>query len=146
MIRDSIGISSAGEPVWIARAVVALVAVPHDRPHFFEPVDRRDDLLAELGCVSTISRSSGVSGPGFERIVSGMPILPMSWKSAPSSSRFSDTPFEAELLSDLEREVGDPARVRGRVLVVRLERVRKRLDRLEERALRACRSHRVRER
>ena len=64
-----------------------------------------------------------------------MPILPMSWKSAPSSSRFSACGVEAELGADLEREVGDPARVRRRVLVVRLERVRERLDRGEERPL-----------
>ena len=41
------------------------------------------------GCVSMIARSSAVRRPGFERISLGMPILPMSWSSAPSSSRFS---------------------------------------------------------
>ncbi len=41
------------------------------------------------GCVSITSRSAGVSGPGFERMSAGIPILPMSWKSAPSSSRLS---------------------------------------------------------
>ena len=41
------------------------------------------------GCVSISSRSSSVSGPGFVRIAAGMPILPMSWNRAPSSTRFS---------------------------------------------------------
>ena len=54
-----------------------------------EPLDRREDLLAELGVPFTISNSSSVSGPGFWRISDGIPILPMSWKSAPSSRRFS---------------------------------------------------------
>ena len=64
-----------------------------------------------------------------------MPIFPMSWKSAPSSSRFSDAPSSPSSSADLQRQVRDPAGVRGRVLVVRLERVRERLDRLEERPL-----------
>ena len=41
------------------------------------------------GCVSISARSSSVSGPGFSSTEFGIPILPMSWKSAPSSSRFS---------------------------------------------------------
>ena len=40
------------------------------------------------GCSLTTSNSSSVSGPGFRRISDGIPILPMSWKSAPSSRRF----------------------------------------------------------
>src|SRR6185295_3274306 len=42
---------------------------------------------------------------------------------------------EAELAADLERHVGDPAGVGGRVLVVRLECVGQSLDRGEERLL-----------
>jgi hypothetical protein len=38
------------------------------------------------------ARSSAVRRPGFDRIAAGIPILPMSWKSAPSSSRFSAGP------------------------------------------------------
>ena len=39
----------AAQAVGIAGSVVALVAVPHDRSHLLEPVDRGDDLLAQLG-------------------------------------------------------------------------------------------------
>ena len=35
--------------IGIAATVEALVTVAHDRPDFFEPVDRRDDPLAQLG-------------------------------------------------------------------------------------------------
>ena len=92
------------------------------------------------------ARSSAVSRPGFERISLGMPILPMSCRSAPSSSRFSAALVEPELVADAQREVGDPARVRRGVLVVRLERVRERLDRRDERLLEALVVARVRDR
>ena len=35
-----------------------------------------------------IRRSSAVSGPGLSRMLAGIPIFPMSWNSAPSSSCF----------------------------------------------------------
>ena len=38
----------AGDAVGVAAAVPALVTVADDRPHDLEPVDRRDDPLAEL--------------------------------------------------------------------------------------------------
>ena len=53
---------------------------------------------------------------------------------------------ETELAADAHRHVGDPARVRRRVLVSRLERVRERLDRGEECALEAREAGRVRDR
>src|SRR5579862_3298316 len=46
-------------------------------------------LSPSSGWVSTIRRSAAVRRPGFERMPVGMPILPMSWRSAPSSSCFS---------------------------------------------------------
>ena len=46
-------------------------------------------LSPSSGCVCMIARSSAVRRPGFVRIVVGIPILPMSWKSAASSRRFS---------------------------------------------------------
>ena len=49
-------------------------------------------LSPSSGCVSISCRSSSVSGPGFSSTEFGIPILPMSWKSAPSSSRFSVSP------------------------------------------------------
>ena len=92
------------------------------------------------------ARSSPLSGPGFMRIEAGIPIFPMSWKRAPSSSRLSRAPLEAELAADLDRHVADPARVRRRVRVLRLERVRERLDRREERPLERREAPRVRDR
>ena len=71
------------------------------------------------------------------RMASGIPIFPMSWKRAPSSSRLSVLRVQAERASDVEGHVRDPAGVRRRVLVVRLEGVRERLDRREERVLEA---------
>src|SRR5207245_1996301 len=38
----------AGDPVRVARAVPALVAMAHDRAYVLQPVDRRDDPLTEL--------------------------------------------------------------------------------------------------
>src|SRR4051794_22777327 len=59
---------------------------------------------------------------------------------------FQRARVETDLLADLEREVRDPARMRRRVLVVRLECVRQRLDRGEERVLEAREVARVRDR
>ena len=70
----------------------------------------------------------------------------MSWNRAPSSTRFSASRLEPELLADLDRHVADPAGMRRRVLVLRLERVRERLDGGEERPLEALERERVRER
>src|SRR4051794_40440169 len=53
---------------------------------------------------------------------------------------------EAELGADLERHVGDRARVRRGVLVVRLERVRQRLDGRDEGALETLEAARALER
>src|SRR5436305_508822 len=39
----------AGELVGVAGAVEVLVTVAYDRPHLLEPLDRRDDPLAEDG-------------------------------------------------------------------------------------------------
>ena len=98
---DSSGIVLAGLPVRIAGAVPALVAAPHDRAHLGEPVDRLEDPLAELGVhLDDLALFFRVSGPGLSRMLVGIPILPMSWKSAPSSSRFSVVPVEAQRLAD----------------------------------------------
>jgi hypothetical protein len=46
--RDSTGSVGAGLAVGIAEAVPALVTGTHDRTHVLEPLDRGEDLLAEL--------------------------------------------------------------------------------------------------
>ena len=76
------------------------------------------------GCVLISVRSSSVSGPGLSRIEFGIPILPMSWKSAPSSSRFSASYVEAELAVDAEEVSVIQWACEEGVLVPRLERVR----------------------
>src|SRR5437763_15707438 len=54
----------AGDPVRIAGSVPPLMAVTNDRAHALEPVDRRDDLLAELrmGLDDPPLRSSKATG------------------------------------------------------------------------------------
>ena len=71
--------------------------------HVLQLVDRGDDLLAELGVrLDQRAAPRRVSGPGFSSTEFGIPILPMSWKSAPSSSRFSVSRVEAELAADAQ--------------------------------------------
>ena len=86
------------------------------------------------GCSLTISNSSAVSGPGRRRISDGIADL-------------ADVVEERTELEALDRvavepsrgrpaaTVGDPPRVRGRVLVARLERVGERGDGRDEGAL-----------
>ena len=106
----------------------------------------RGSALRARGASRSAPVSSSVSGPGLVRISSGIPIFPMSWNSAPSSTRFRVAASEPELLADVHGHVPDPARVRGGVLVLRLERVGERLDGREERALEALEGARVGER
>ena len=135
-MRDSSGIALSREMVGVAAAVVVLVGAPHD-PRAPPGAARSAPGCARraTGCVSTTSRSSAVSGPGFVRIRVGIPIFPMSWKQRAELEPLQLVRLEPELRADAEREVGDPARVCRRVLVVGLERVRERLDGREERAL-----------
>ena len=98
------------------------------------------------GCVSMTARSSAVSRPGFERISLGIADLADVVQERAELEPLQRALAEAELAADAQREVGDPARVRRRVLVVRLERVRERLDGRDERPLEPFVVGRVRDR
>src|SRR5439155_17461941 len=95
------------------------------------------DLLAELG-VCLDERSLGGrewAGLGEDRL--GDADLADVVEERAQLESLEPTTVETEPLADLERKICDPARVGGRVLVVRFERVGERLHRLEERPLEA---------
>ena len=71
--------------------------------------------------------SSSVRLAGLSRIVSGMPSLPMSWKSAAWPSSSSSGCERSQLAADRERELLHPSRVARRVRVARVDRRRQRL-------------------
>src|SRR5438876_3346635 len=132
--------------VRIAGAVPVLVAGAHDRAYVLEALDGRDDPLAELrvrlhhrpllgGQPARLGEDRGRDADLADVVEEGAELEP-----------FERVAVEAEGLADLHRHVADPARVRRRVLVVRLERVRERLDGGEERALEALEVARVRDR
>ena len=81
---------SPDEAVGVAVAVPALVVVAHDRSYRRPSSASGASIRSPItGCASITFRSSAVSGPGFIRMLSGMPILPTSWRTAPSSSASS---------------------------------------------------------
>src|SRR2546430_3240471 len=117
-----------------------------NRPDFLESVDGADDLLAELG-VCLDERSLGRrEWPGLGEDRLGDADLADVVEERAQLESLEPTTVETEPLADLERQIRDPARVRGRVLVVRLERVGERLHRLEERPLEATEVAGVRQR
>src|SRR3954451_22182156 len=102
---------AATETVRVAGAVETLVAVTHDRTHLFEAVDRSDDLLAQLRMhLDDLSlfrgqrarlRENRLRDPDLADVVEQRSQLEALERRA----------LEAELLPDLQRKVGDPARV-----------------------------------
>ena len=83
-------------------------------------------------CSRMTAASARSSLSGFVRIESGIPILPMSWKSAAVAEGAELLRGEAQLASDRERDAADPLGVAGRVRIARLDRGVQRLDRLEQ--------------
>src|SRR6185436_7246652 len=84
------------QPARIAGAVPLLVVGVDDRHGTAKNGIRSTSCLPISGWRRMIAHSSGVSGPGFNKIASGMPILPMSWSSTPwarSARSFSGTPY-----------------------------------------------------
>src|SRR5262249_8085489 len=136
----------ANEPVGIAVTVEPLVTVAHDRPHLFEPVDRGDDLLAELRVSLDDLALRGRQRSRLRQDRLRDADLPDVVEERAELEPLQRCALETELPADLQGEVGDPARVRRRVLVVGLERVRKGLDGLEERALECVEASGVRQR
>ena len=124
-MRAPSGISSR-EAVRVAGAVPALVVVAHDRRAGASRSSGSSSVSPISGCVSTIARSSWSSGPGLSRTRSGIPILPMSWRIAPSRTVSISSRREPEQLRDPHRERGEPLAVAVQVRVARLDRVRER--------------------
>ena len=58
------------------------------------------------GCRRISARSQSVSGPGFDRMASGMPRLPMSWTSAPKTAPLSSSPSIPTARGEAAREPG----------------------------------------
>src|SRR5512142_2383958 len=114
--------------VRIAVAVPALVAGAHDGPDLREPVDRSQDPLAELRVLldhepllrrqrARLLQDLGRDPDLADVVEEGAELEPL-----------QRAALEPQLLADHHGHVRDPAGVRGGVLVVRLERVRERLD------------------
>src|SRR4029450_9788856 len=111
--RDFLAVKAVG----IALPVVALVAVPDDRPYVLETVDGRDDPLAELGM-----RLDELALLWSQRARLGQdrPMDPHLAEVVEERAQLEplDRPaVETEPFADLEREVGDPACMGRGVLV-----------------------------
>src|SRR5262249_35263873 len=99
----------AGNPIGIAGAVVALVAVTHDRADILEPVDGRDDALTELRMLldqpalavrqRARLRQDGLGDPDLADVVEERAEL----------ETLELPAVEPEALADLQCEVRDPA-------------------------------------
>ena len=146
MIRASSGISSPALLVRVALAVPALVTGADDRADVAELVDRREDLRAQLRVHLDQRALVVVERAGLQEDRVRDADLADVVEERAELEALERLTVEPELGADLERGVRDPARMRGRVLVARLERVRERLDRGEERALERLEARRVRDR
>src|SRR5690242_580937 len=133
-----------GDAVRVPAPVPALVAVAHDLAHLLQLLDRRDDPLAELGMRlhDGALLGSEPTGLGKDRALDADLADVVQQRTELEALQLRR--LEPELAADAERQVGDPARVRRRVLVIRLERIRERLDRGDEGALETFEVRRVR--
>ncbi len=131
----------AREAVRVAGAVEALVAAPHDAPDFGELLDRSEDARAEVGM--RLDDRALVVGqrPGLREDRLRDPDLADVVEEGAELQALQRAWLQSELLADAEREIRDPPSVRGDVGVVRLQRVRQRLDRGHERALEPLVAH-----
>src|SRR5262249_45547816 len=113
----------------------ALVAVANDRADLMESVDRGDDALTELRMRLHDRPLLRGEPAGLRQDLARDPDLPDVVQERAELEPLQHAVVKADLAADTKREIGDPACVRRGVLVVRLECVRKRLDRLDEAAL-----------
>ena len=123
------------EPIGVAGAVVVLVRAADDEPDLAELLDRREDAFAEDGVGLDNRAFVGRERPGFRQDPGGDADLPDVVEEGAQLEALELVRLQAQFLTDPEREVGDPARVRRRVLVLCLECIREGLDGCEERAL-----------
>ncbi len=137
-IRDSSGMSSPALAVGIAEPVPALVARAHDRPDVGQPLDRRQDLLAELRMPLDDLELLVGQRPRLAQDLRGHADLADVVEERTELEPLHRLAVELQLTADEQRDVGDPAGMRRGVLVVRLERVRERRHRRDERALERC--------
>jgi hypothetical protein len=123
--------------VRIAEPVPALVTGAHDRAHVGEPVDRSEDLLTERRVLPDDLELVVRQRARLLQDLGGDPDLPDVVEERSELEPLQRLAVEPQLAADEQRHVGDPARVRRRVLVARLQCVRQGLDRRDERALEA---------
>ena len=117
----------------VAREAVR-VAAPSQRSWWWRTIGRAaasrssgsSSLSPISGCVSTIFALLVVERAGFSSTRSGMPILPTSWRIAPSRSVSISSGDEPEHLGDAHGQRGEPFAVAVQVGVARLDRVRER--------------------
>src|SRR5438067_5225495 len=104
--------------VRIAGAVPVLVAGADDRTHVLEPLDRRDDPLAELGVRLHQRPLLGGQAARLGEDRRGDADLADVVEEGAELEPLERRRVEAERLADLHRHVANPARVLRRVLVV----------------------------
>src|SRR5206468_4717968 len=125
----------SGEVVRVARAVEALVAGTNYGTYPLELLDGGEDALAEerMGLDHLALARGERSRLGQDR--GGDPDLPDVVEERAELEALERGRLEPDLGTYLQRQIGYPARVGRRVLVVRLERVREGLHGREERPL-----------
>src|SRR3954462_1898904 len=133
LVRDLL----AGLAVGVAGAVPALVAAPDDGANLGEPLDRLEDPLAELGVHLDDRALLGRERARLEQDAGRDPDLADVVEQGAQLEALQLRALEAHRLANSHGHVGDPARVRGGVLVVGLERVGERLHRRDEGLLEA---------
>jgi hypothetical protein len=102
---------------------------------FVQEGDAADHLRAEDGVRLITRHSASLRAPGFSRIWSGTPILPMSCRRKPYSSAGSAAEVGIDRARQLEGVALHPLRVLARPGVLRPEGARERGHRLLVRAL-----------
>ena len=121
----------ADDAVGIPLAVDPLVAGAGDLQDDRVEIDLLEDVLGDERVLAITRHSSSSSGPGLCRMRSGMPIFPMSWRSAPISIASSCAP-SSRGVRERDGDVGDALGVAAGVVVLRLHAARERADGLDQ--------------
>ena len=111
-MRASSGISVPDSAVRVPEPVPTLVAGAHDRAHVGEPIDRREDLLAQLRVLLDDLELLVRERPRLVQDLGGNPDLADVVEERRELEPLERVPVEAELAADEQRHVGDPAGVR----------------------------------
>src|SRR5436190_19530343 len=101
----------AGDSVRIAPSVEVLVAAPDDRAHFREPLDRRQNLLAELGMLLHDPPLLGCERTRLEQDAGRDPDLADVVEERAELELLQCLRVEPERCAYCQRGIGDPARV-----------------------------------